>query len=62
MNNWKNFEKYVGLIVFHTINGNYSFQNMKFQVKKKQSLHPISSPFQAECLEGEKQWGEKRNG
>jgi hypothetical protein len=60
MNNWKNFEKFIGLIAFHTTNGNLFIS--KYEIpSKEEAVHLISSPFQAECLEGEKQWGEMKN-
>jgi hypothetical protein len=40
MNNWKNFEKFVGLIVFHTINGNLFIS--KYEIPSKEEAVPPS--------------------
>jgi len=40
MNNWKNFEKYVGLIVFHTTNGNLFIS--KYEIPSKEEAVPPS--------------------
>jgi hypothetical protein len=59
MNNWKKFEKFVGLIAFHTTNGNLFISKYEIPTEEE-AVHLISSPFQVVCLEGEKQWGEKK--
>jgi hypothetical protein len=40
MNNWKNFEKFVGLIAFHTINGNLFIS--KYEIPSKEEAVPPS--------------------
>jgi len=40
MNNWKNFEKYVGLIAFHTINGNLFIS--KYEIPTEEEAAPPS--------------------
>ncbi|MEM2178190.1 MAG: hypothetical protein QXK24_05370 [Ignisphaera sp.] len=40
MNNWKNFEKYVGLIIFHTTNGNLFIS--KYEIPTNEEAVPPS--------------------
>jgi hypothetical protein len=38
MNNWKNFEKFVGLIAFHTLNGNLFIS--KYEIPTEEEAAP----------------------